>query len=641
MSYLPRLILLIVVGLTPHLALGSLAEQTLFKAARNALYAGQQDEFRRLADRLKDYILHPYLEYEALNRNLDSASDREVADFLRRHDALPVSRFIRSKWLKRLVRARNWKTLLAHWSDEIDDTELRCSHARALFNVSGRSEQFYREALELWLVGRSQPKACDPVFAVLYRDGKVGVRQRWQRITLAMEEGQTSLARYLARPFNQRDRDTVARWIAVYRNPAQGLRDSSLNRDSLIHRRIILQGLHRLARQDPALAYTHWKRVRNRYRFDREEAAKVAEEIAVRAARNNLRQAPEWLAELNDGDASLESRERWARIELNEGDWGGLLEAIDRMPTGELEERWRYWQGRALEQRGQQRAAELDFSRVSRGQGYYPFLAADRIDQGYRIEDDTPSVSAFMKRRLLNEHPGFARALELYRVGLISHARREWSHALKGRSRAELHAAAAIANEAGWHDRAIVSAARSKDWNHLEVRFPTPYKSDILRQAQRNRLDPSWIFAVARKESAFMQDVRSHAGALGLMQLMPATARGVSRRLGRGSNPRNADILDPSNNIVLGSAYLKQVLDRFDGHKVLATAAYNAGPHRVDRWLSQRSDMEADIWVDLIPFTETRRYVRGVMEYSTLFDRQLERPIIPLKRRMPAIPDRE
>jgi soluble lytic murein transglycosylase len=217
--------------------------------------------------------------------------------------------------------------------------------------------------------------------------------------------------------------------------------------------------------------------------------------------------------------------------------------------------------------------------------------------------------------------------------------RREWRTLTRDLDDAALMAAAYVADVLGWHDQAIFTLARTGYWDDLTLRFPLRYRDLVEEQAWQTGLGEDWIFAVLRQESVFAADVRSRAGALGLMQLMPATARQVARELtpARGG-PGSAEILKPELNITLGSTYLAWMRDRF-GHAALATAAYNAGPHRVARWLPEHCT-EADLWIISIPFNETRGYVERVLAYRIIYGARLGLGPVRLSDLLPPIPGR-
>jgi soluble lytic murein transglycosylase len=251
---------------------------------------------------------------------------------------------------------------------------------------------------------------------------------------------------------------------------------------------------------------------------------------------------------------------------------------------------------------------------------------------------DTPvSLISLDKQK---NNPGIQRAIELHAHERFIDARREWNYATKGLVNGDLQAASLVAEEAGWHDQAIFTLAKTAYWDDLELRFPL-HHDDLINDAAKDfTLDPSWIYAVIRQESAFRQDARSHVGAVGLMQLMPSTARRVAKGMLNQRAPKTKQLLEAETNISLGSAYLNQLSQKYDGNIILATAGYNAGPLNVDRWLG-KTELPADVWIELIPFHETHRYVRSVLSYMVIYDKRRGTKVTRLSDRIQAIPKAE
>jgi soluble lytic murein transglycosylase len=324
------------------------------------------------------------------------------------------------------------------------------------------------------------------------------------------------------------------------------------------------------------------------------------------------------------------------RIALKNKDWQELIRGINNLQSEQKEQfQWRYWKARALEQLGKEAMAAANYSDISANTNYYGFLAADRIGKPYRFNSE-PLERDDETSQALKRIPAVQRTRELYLLGRVSEARSEWNSAIRKFDAEQLKVAALLVYEWEWYDNAIITVAKTGHLADLELRFPTPFKDLVYLNAQTYGLDPSWIYGVTRRESAFNVYARSSAGALGLMQLMPSTARYQSKKLGL-SRPSVTDILSTEQNLLLGSAYLNNMLAKFSGNMVLATAAYNAGPNRVLRWLPKNGDVPADIWVDTLPYKETRQYVRAVMAYATIFDWKLKQQVTPLRERMRSI----
>ena len=313
-----------------------------------------------------------------------------------------------------------------------------------------------------------------------------------------------------------------------------------------------------------------------------------------------------------------------ARIHLRDEDWIGLIKTITAMPKHlSAESEWVYWLARAYEEAGKAEKARQIFDKLATKSTYYGFLAADRIDRSYHIvQKKAAAENSFDEDQLLGQNIHLLRARELFFLGRQLDARREWFQGIRKLSQQQIRQAATMASSWKWHDNAIKTVAKTPHRNDYDLRFPMPYREQVARQAQKNELDLSVIYGVMRRESLFDPLAHSRVGALGLMQLMPSTARRVAKSLGM-KRPKQDDILSVQNNIELGTRYFRSVLNRFENNVSLAAAAYNAGPRNVKRWLPEKETLPADLWVETVPFKETRNYVQAVLAYATIFDKHL------------------
>ena len=310
---------------------------------------------------------------------------------------------------------------------------------------------------------------------------------------------------------------------------------------------------------------------------------------------------------------------RWrVRTSLQRRDWKGVASAISEMPANEQQDdAWRYWLAYASEHTGNQVLADKIYTELSVERSYYGFLAADQAGREYnfshnRLVADEATIDQ------LGQRESMIRARELFLVGLDGRGRSEWDRSLEFLSREQVLQASILAHRWGWHSRAIATAATVGEFDDLELRYPLPYRRAFEKYASGSNIRHSWVLGVARSESLFMRDIRSSAGAVGLMQLMPETGRRTAKEF-HLPYAGQVTLTDPESNIQLGTAYLRKLLDIFDNNRVLATAAYNAGPLNVERWLPSNGDIDASIWIENIPFNETRKYVRRVMTTDTIF----------------------
>ncbi len=607
-----------------------------FQAALEALRAGDLGRFRALRERLDGYVLRGYLDYEYLKDRLASTPADEIRRFLAENAAAPVSDIIRKRWLRLLAARGEWRTFLAEYGGVEDDPELQCLRLDRLLRTSEAQAGLMQEIEALWLTGRRLPAACSRVFEQWRHAGHMTSELVWERIRLAMDNGQLSLAAELARYLPAAERVWVGRWQAMHRDPWRELERLSYPVETPVARRIVTYGIVRLAFRDPVSAMGRWQALKTRYRFFGEDENYVLRYIGLLAAQEHLPQALDWLS-LASADPHDLSLARWrVRAALRAGRWETALQFIAALPQQERQQSlWRYWQARALEQSGRLEEARRLYQALAGERSYYGFLAADRLGTAYAMQhapiEATPEeLSALLAR------PGIQMARELYQLGRLSDARRQWHWAIRHMNNRELAVAALIARQWGWYDRAILTIGRSRYLDDLELRFPLLYRDVIEATAQRFEVDPSWVYGVVRQESAFVTDARSPAGALGLMQVLPSTGRFTARLFNLPALGRHA-LLDVANNVRLGVGYLRHVLDRHDGNQVLATAAYNAGPNRIRPWIPEDAALPADVWIETIPLGETRDYVRNVLAYTAVYEHRLGVRPRRLQERMPAV----
>lgn len=611
------------------------ADRQRFKQAFDAMTSGQVTQgFKRVAG-LETYPLYPYLSYEYLWPRLHTVKAEEVRRFLRDQEGSVLGERLRTSWLTWLAQSKQWRDLVDDWRPQ-QETRLQCQYLSARVHL-GETEGIAHEAQALWLIGKSQLKECDPAFEVLNRSPLMTDDLVWQRITLAMAAGETALAGYLAkRLLAATDRALVGRWVQLHQQPARNLDQFLRDDDQPRLRLVIAHGIRRLARQNFDDALRIWSEQRARFAFTAEESGDVDLALAMIAARADDARALDLFvrvpAALLDGAAD----EACLRIAVSRQDWSFIIartEASD--PSSDNVLAWRYWRARALEATGADTAARGIYAELARERDYYGFLAADRLGVPYSLNQiPTPMTDA--DKAAVGSIPGIVRARELLRLGYTYYARREWHFEVARVSPREQAMLAVLAHEWAWHDRAIITMGYTGQYDDLDVRFPIVYRDLIEQYAERRGIDAALLYSIIRAESAFMDDARSPAGALGLMQMLPATGRETAGSIGVQLRDTK-QLLEAPTNILLGSAYLKQMLDRFGGSFPMAAAAYNAGPHRVRNWRPASACMPPDLWVEAVPFRETRRYVKQTLFYAAVYESRLQQQVTPLAVRLSSI----
>jgi len=601
-------------------------ERAQFRRAVAAISEGAIDEFEILHRSLVDYPIARYLRYLRLRHDFNQSPDKDAVAALNRfegkyrdpHLTRKLTRHLQSA----LVDAEDWSLFLGVSKSRLAKP-MHCAMARAL-SETGQAIEWTEGLTKMWISRAEFPTLCREALNRLAKDKLPGIKALWERIYKSIADGRRADTHALAAMLAIQDRTRVHAWFDARSNPSKLLTGDSLAVDDLLNRRILLDLLRRWSREDPPAAVSYWYEVREKYGFSADTLYDTDREMALRGAWLRLPQAYSWLYGFTVRSDDLEVMEWRVRSAIYAQDWKQALKSLKELPAEELaEDHWSYWHARALGEIGRDSEAEVIYQQVAQLPTYYGFLSADKLNAPYRIVDKGIDTVAEALERLRNE-PGLIRAREYMLSGVEWEGRREWSAVLGDLSPAEVAATADLALEWGLPDRAIASANAAGQKGALAHRFPLAFQDRIEQAAARYDLQEDFIRAVARRESAFIPDIKSPAGAVGLMQLMPGTAKDVLRELrsnGRWDlKGRHISLTDAAANIDMGSYYLSQIGRRFGSHLALTASSYNAGPHRTRTWLPREDSVAADIWIDTIPFSETRRYVRAVLAYMTIFE---------------------
>ena len=599
-------------------------QRQLYDDAKRALGKGDSGPYLRNADALKTYPLTPYLAYDELTARLKSASNQEIERFLADHGDLPQANWMKLRWLRWLAERGDWATFVKYYDPKLNFTELDCLNGQYQVQHKLKAEG-YATAEKLWLVGKAQPAACDALFSQWAAEGQLTEQKRWQRVKLAAEARNYGLATSLANGLNTlgpqaRLMIDVAQKPDMLSQPSRFLPASEAMSDA------VGLGLRRLARQNPEKAASLLDTYAANMHFSRDEKVAIAREIGLTFARRydsrGLDIMTRYDPELRDNTVT-----EWRlRLLLRLARWEDAYQLTRKLPQDlATTSRWRYWQARSLElAEPKNPQAQALFKTVAKERDFYGFLAADRAQTPYQLNNRPLVLSPQVIKKVRNT-PGIQRALEFHDRGQIVDGRREWYHVSRLFSRDEMVAQAKLAYDMQWYFPAIRTISLAKYWDDLDIRFPMAHRDTLVREAKVRGLHSSWVFAITRQESAFMADARSGVGATGLMQLMPATAKETARKFSIPlASPQQ--VLIPDKNIQLGAAYLSQVHSQFNGNRVLASAAYNAGPGRVRQWLKGANHLGFDVWIESIPFDETRQYVQNVLSYSVIYGQKLNVP---------------
>ncbi|MGU5714523.1 transglycosylase SLT domain-containing protein [Aeromonas taiwanensis] len=600
-------------------------EQSLYRQAYDAVRANDQAAFNQIRARLTHYPLLPYLDYYQLAFRPGAADYNDVTRFIRQHADTPQSNRLERSYLTYLAQSQQWSQFLRFYPAKPSSTDLLCQHYQARYYTGHKSEAL-QGAGKLWLSGQSRPDACDPLFQLWQQAGLKTQEKIWQRMNLAFEAQNANLIRHLGAQLGSGMKAYGDQMIALFDQPARAMNPANFSATAP-SRQLLSLGLARYANQEPEAVLRQLGEMTRRFGLNHAEVTRVEKAAARRLLLDRAIVQRNWLdgALVRFNDAEL--MELRARLAVWEQDWRGLEGWVKRLPMGlQKEDRWRYWMARSLEKQGRQKPARDLYLETANLRGFYGFMAAQRTGVPYRIKNQSVAHKVPDWRTASHRWPFLLRVRELLAMNEITAARSEWIHNMDRNSVAQRLEFGHIALNQGWHELAILSSIRAEAWDALDLRFPLPLKRTFSQMAQERTMNTSLLYAISRQESALYPLAQSPVGARGLMQLMPATARETASKLGVPYR-NEQQLFDPAMNIRLGSAYLKRLLDVYDGNRILAAAAYNAGPGRVKRWREQSDNKPMDVWVESIPYRETRNYVQNVLSFDLIYQHKLQQPL--------------
>lgn len=593
------------------------SQRAAFLGAERAVAENKLADYQRLSAELSDYPLLPYLRYLWAKSHLED--DQSVIRFLDAHANTRYAPPLRNKWLIQLGERQRWSELLSYYRGS-EDPELQC-YAGLAYLQSGRSDEAFAIARPLWLSGNEPPGSCASLFSTYQASPYFNRDLLWQRFKAALKRGNSEQARRLLPAFTDAELRLANLWLDLQRQP-EGLAGSEVWREYPAETRAegLVFATELWLEQDLNAALTFWDRESAGLPIPADSRKRVEKQIGLALATQRDRRAFPRLAALDDSDASV--REWRVRAALQQQSWPEVALALSRLNSEERnQDKWQYWMARSQEQTGQREPALNIYRQIADQRSYYGFLAAGKLGQTVKLVDK-PLVVPESELDDLQSRPEFLEVSEFLALDRPLEAKRQWGFAIAKLDKPRLAAAAKLAQRWGWSAQAIATVAKANEWDDIGLRFPIAYADSVRQAAGARQLEPALIFGLIRQESAFDPQADSPAGAKGLMQVMPNTGQEIAKNLREPWNGAS-DLLKPDTNIRFGAWHFKRLLERFDRHPALAAAAYNAGANRVRRWLPSEKALPADIWVETIPYKETRGYVASVLMYSLIYRERL------------------
>ncbi|WP_244556463.1 murein transglycosylase [Enterovibrio nigricans] len=615
---------LVSVQATSSFALSLDDQRTKYEEAVDAIKRNDTRTFNTLKKQLEDYPLYPYLAYREFTRSLSSANKKELDAFLTTYDDLPFIGTVRGRYIDTLANKRQWKSLLAFQLEVPRGERYQCHYYYA-HSQAGDKALAYSGAKSLYLSGSSVDSACDKLFDVLDKSGKLNNALILDRMLLAFDKRNRSLMRYLQKQLTGDAAKQGKQLLALYDNPRDVAAFSKKSKVTSFNQRLTRLAYERLARMNVSEAVKQYKRTIDGQHYDQYERQEMADYVASRLMSTDKSALKKWRDHWLNQTANQSLLERRFRVALVEDNWKEMAHWLSAMSEKEQDKiKWRYWQARITQEQQGSDATRAQFTALLGERNFYSVAAAMHLGAPIDIPYQTTPLNI---ETLQPFRPALSRVSELLALDKVTAAKREWQYLLRQAEPEEKAMLAAFATDSKWYHLSVQATISGKMWGHLEYRFPVAHRWWFEFFSKERDLPLTTLLALSRQESAFYTNAVSPVGARGLMQLMPATAKETSKKLGFRYLGKST-LSDPGINIRLGSGYLRMLLDQFDENRILAFAAYNAGPHRASKWLKESDgNLDAIAFIEAIPFRETRGYVQNVLMYDIYYRKLLGMPL--------------
>lgn len=596
-----------------------------YQQAKQAWDSDNMVVVQQLMPRLRDYPLYPYLAYRQLTQDLTTASVAEISQFLQQYPTLPPAQSLASRFVNELARREEWYSLLTFHPQAPEQVSARCNYYYAKW-MTGEQQIALQGVDQIWMSGKTLPGSCDKLLSAWQAAGKQTPLKTEARIKLALQEGNSSLVNALARQLPA-DVSTLAAELvrlkpdlASVESFARNVSPTGFTRaaSTIVFANSAKQNVEKARAMIPVLVRLQ--------KMNTSEKQVLEDAVAKHLMGNDVSyEQAQWRDQALLRSQSPALLERRARMALGKGDRQALNTWLARLPEeSRQKEEWRYWHASSLFDLGKGAEGEEILRQLMKERGFYPMVAAQKLNEPYPVN---VAVAAKANSGLGNS-PEIARVRELMYWNMDNQARNEWRTLVASRSRLEQEALARYAFEQKWVELSVQATIVAKLWDHLEERFPMAWSQEFKRATEDKGITPSYAMAIARQESAWDPQARSPVGATGLMQVMPRTAEYTVQLFSIPGYSNQSQLFDPKTNITIGTHYLESVYQQFGRNRILSSAAYNAGPSRVNTWL-ENSDgrVDAVAFVESIPFNETRSYVKNVLAYDAFYRHFMNRPV--------------
>jgi soluble lytic murein transglycosylase len=573
------------------------------------------------SEALRAYPLYPYLQAARIGAALAEAgadfgaADERAQSFIAAYEHDPVGRELRRVWLASLAQRELWQTYLDHYRPQLADEAQQCHSytARIALNLTDELAEAIRAQ---WLTPKSLQE-CRQAFDWLRAQGGLTDELIEGRARLALEENNFRFAREIAAQLPQERAAPLLGWAALLEHPQRQIDQLIAHPSRRVEDDALLAGWTRLARTNRDAAIERFERLVRSRKLNDEEASRYALALALPLTWDRRPEALGYFKRVQPTDLDDYALEWQARAALWAQDWKRAAQSIAAMsdPTRGLA-RWRYWAARAAERSGDSKLARELYESLLIDDNFYSMMAAARLDRPLAPTIEKLAVDDVQLAQI-GRLPEFVRAHELLLSDLRPLANVEWAYGLDRLAEDARRQAIHLAASWGWYNQAVATATQQRVFNDYVLLYPRPFNREVDKAAKLVDLPRELIYGVMRQESLYRADAVSSAGARGLLQLLLETARRTAKVWDR-PRPTAEGLLEPSVNITLGAAHLRDLVDRFNGQTIVALAGYNAGPNAARRWLPSEA-IESDVWIENIPYNETRNYVQRILWHTVVF----------------------
>ncbi len=590
-----------------------------YKDGVRAIRASDWQTYQYNQELLQGQAFAPLLKFHYLKKNIDLNNMNNVKTFISNNSSSPMATWLKRLWLKKLFSKDLFEEYVENYSN-VNKQIYKCQYIYSLYQV-GQQTKANNAAKELGQTGKSMSKLCEQTYNIYISELNQPEPIVWHRFKLALKKYNFKLAKKLIPLMSSSQTSNVLAILRLYKNRRLITNKTFVAENDSVE--VISYGLFRLARVEPSRAAKLLKYYLTRYQWTAEQKQRVNQAIALRFALRKDKKATIFYRKAMQQPMAKVYETYLFRSALYHQDWQLIKDTIEKFPLKKQHQaRYQYWHGRALFALGDKAQARAQLQSLAKVRDYYGFLASFYLNKPIQVKKSTVEINAADIQRV-NLLPGMIRAKIFFENNKQHNAHLELFYLMKHQNEVDKYIIAKEVAKWGWHSTSIRLSSKVKFKDDLKLRFPIKYKSLIKSAAAKHKVPQPLIYAIIRQESLFTEAIKSHAGAVGLMQLMPATAKITSRQY-RLPYKGAQSLSKAQVNLHLGIAHLNRLYKELKQHPLLIIASYNAGKKAVKRWLPKTSKaIPAEIWIEMVPYRETRKYLKHVVANYIIYQSRL------------------